>query len=128
MRSSAPFALAVLLAACAARAEAQTGCAAATTQLEINRCAAEAYAAADADLNARWPAALAAMSGVGDGGGDATSALRAAQRAWIAYRDLACEAEALPYQGGSIQPSIRLGCLTRLTRQRSDDLLAIAEK
>ncbi len=48
--------------------------------------------------------------------------LRAAQRAWITYRDLTCDMEAADYAGGSIQPMIRLGCQTRLTERRARDL------
>jgi uncharacterized protein YecT (DUF1311 family) len=48
--------------------------------------------------------------------------LRKAQRLWIPYRDAACEAAAAPYQGGTIQPLIRLGCLTDLTETRTKEL------
>ncbi len=48
--------------------------------------------------------------------------LRTAQRAWITFRDLTCEMEASDYEGGSIQPMIRQGCLARLTERRARDL------
>ena len=55
------------------------------------------------------------------------AALRDAQRAWIAFRDRACEVEGMRYEGGSIQPMIVAGCLERLTRARSEDLRLLAE-
>lgn len=44
--------------------------------------------------------------------------LRAAQLAWIDYRDKACEAEASLYSGGSAKGMARLACLTSLTDDR----------
>ncbi|MEM9784485.1 MAG: lysozyme inhibitor LprI family protein [Pseudomonadota bacterium] len=106
-------------------AAAQTpDCAAPQTQLDMNFCAARAYRVADGALNAAWGPAMAAQRAVSD---IAADTLRRAQRAWIAYRDLACEAEAMQYQGGSIQPLILSSCLERLTRQRTADLTLLAE-
>lgn len=94
-----------------------TDCSRAPTQMEASRCAADGAAAADAELNAVWARAFAAVKGT-----PAAEPLRAAQRAWIPYRDLACAAEADLYQGGSIAPMIRAACLERLTRARTADL------
>jgi uncharacterized protein YecT (DUF1311 family) len=41
-----------------------------------------------------------------------------AQSAWISFRDLECDFESSGAAGGSVQPTIRLGCLEDLTRQR----------
>ena len=87
------------------------------TQVEMNECAAAEYQAADAALNAAWGPAKAFFDGMGHG-----AALLDAQRKWIAYRDAACQAEILPYDGGSIQPLIYSTCMTRITRQRTDAL------
>lgn len=92
-------------------------CAKAYTQFDMNVCADQDYKAADAELNAAWTEAKATADAVGAG-----PALLDAQRKWIAYRDAACKAEAAQYEGGSIQPLIRLTCLTRLTERRSTDL------
>jgi uncharacterized protein YecT (DUF1311 family) len=46
-----------------------------------------------------------------------------AQRAWLAYRDAACEVQASPYEGGSIQPLIWFSCLSELTAERTRMLL-----
>jgi uncharacterized protein YecT (DUF1311 family) len=45
----------------------------------------------------------------------------------VTFRDKACEAEGAQYRGGSIEPMIVAGCLARLTRQRGEDLKALAE-
>ncbi len=90
------------------------------TQLEMNNCAAARYQQADDALNAAWPTAKAFMDRLGQG-----SVLLDAQRKWLAFRDAACTAEAAPYAGGSIQPMIWHGCLTRLTVHRTDDLRSL---
>lgn len=117
---------ALALATLAGSAEAQTtDCSRAPTQREASRCAAARAGAgagagaraADAALNAVWVKAFGAAKG-----GPAAEPLGAAQRAWIAYRDLACAAEADQRQGGSIAPMIRAACLERLTRARAADL------
>ena len=46
------------------------------------------------------------------------TALRKAQRSWIAYRDLECEAEATLYNGGSGKGLIRQSCLYSITIDR----------
>jgi len=86
-------------------------------QQDINWCAAQEYAEADAALNARWPAARAGAREAG-----AEEALVTAQRLWLQYRDAACAAEAKPWEGGSMQPFILSTCLARLTWQRVDDI------
>jgi uncharacterized protein YecT (DUF1311 family) len=48
--------------------------------------------------------------------------LREAQRAWVTFRDLACEVESLVAEGGSMQPMIYSACLTTLTEERTDAL------
>lgn len=100
------------------------------TQVEMNACAAAELARVDADLNAAYAEARSAMrqrdaSQTADQTADQTGAertLRDAQRAWIAYRDLACAAEGFLVRGGSIEPLVVLMCKTRLTQTRVDDL------
>ncbi|WP_081536135.1 lysozyme inhibitor LprI family protein [Rhodovulum sp. P5] len=87
------------------------------TQAEMNQCAASAYTAADAELNAVWPGAKQAMDQMGAG-----ALLLDAQRKWIAFRDAACAAERAPFEGGSIAPLIHYDCLKRLTERRTEDL------
>lgn len=120
--------LLALLGVLAAPAWARDPCDGAMTQLDLNECSAKAYEAADKGLNRAYEAALGvARQYDSSPEGHAEGSLRAAQRAWIAYRDAACEAEAALWEGGSAQPMIRSGCLGRLTEQRTEDLMAYAE-
>ena len=108
---------------------AQDACEGAVSQPDLNDCTAEAFAAADEELNLAYEAAMAAARRYDSSPeGRAQDTLRAAQRAWIAYRDAACEAEAALWDGGSAQPMIRSGCLEHLTLQRTEDLWAYAEQ
>ena len=86
------------------------------TQLAMNECAHLRYLAADEQLNAEYGHARAVI------GDSAAGKLREAQRAWIDFRDRACEAEGALYEGGSIRPMVVSECLERLTRRRTDDL------
>jgi uncharacterized protein YecT (DUF1311 family) len=94
-----------------------TDCGAQSNQMAMNDCAAKAAKSADAELNAVWEKAVAAVKG-----GPAAAPLRSAQRAWISYRDLACKAEVATYEGGSIAPMVASQCQERLTRARTADL------
>lgn len=53
--------------------------------------------------------------------------LKAAQRAWVKFRDGNAEFEASFYEGGSIQPQIRIGCLRRMTVARTAELQAVLD-
>ena len=55
----------------------------------------------------------------------AEETLRNAQRAWIPFRDRACEAESLAARGGTMQNQLYLMCLTRLTTRRTEDLRSL---
>ncbi len=93
-------------------------CTAPQTQQAMNSCAAQAYDEADAELNVIYRRAVDAADSLPDG----EEMLRDAQRAWIAFRDAACDLEALSTEGGSMQPLIFASCLERLTWARIDDL------
>ena len=105
-------------------------CTAPQTQIEMTGCAARDYDFADADLNAVWSSAMdmarSLDQGLPAGQVPAATILRDAQRAWIAYRDQACEAESLRVRGGSMQPQAFYICLARLTRSRTRDLADFA--
>lgn len=94
-------------------------------QIEMNACAAEDYAAADAELNAVWKELLAyhAEDPV------AITRLRAAQRAWIAFRDAEVAARLPVADGenpqvvhGSMYGLLHHGVLAELTRERTAQL------
>ncbi|WP_353472842.1 lysozyme inhibitor LprI family protein [Salipiger sp. H15] len=115
MAGIALIAAAALFLADAAAAQ----CSNAQTTVEMRDCAGREYAAADAELNAVYAQLKASASE------PVMAQVRAAQRAWIPFRDAACTAEAAPYEGGTIQPLVEVSCLTRLTRRRSEDLRAL---
>ncbi|EKE73273.1 MULTISPECIES: lysozyme inhibitor LprI family protein [Roseobacteraceae] len=111
----------ILIAFCgpALAEEPQVDCDNAMTQTDMNICSYQDYQAADVELNETYAWAMDRAKGYGQ---TAADALRTAQRAWIPYRDAACEAEAVLYEGGSIQPLIMSSCLASLTRQRTDEM------
>ncbi|MEM7742283.1 MAG: lysozyme inhibitor LprI family protein [Pseudomonadota bacterium] len=94
------------------------------TQLAMNQCAQREFQGADEDLNLAYKLARAYAKTLGP---DAADKLRDAQRAWIPFRDLACEVEGLAYEGGSMQPLVVNSCLAQLTRQRTEQLRAFGE-
>lgn len=120
-------ALALLLAAPAMSQE--VDCASAMAQQELNYCADQAWEAADAELNAAYKLAIAAMKDMDANMPDdlqgAEEALRAAQRAWVVYRDANCVAAGFPMRGGSAEPMLVSGCMERMTRERTAELQAL---
>lgn len=118
-------------------------------QQEMNWCAGQDYAAADAELNTQWKITAAIMK-ERDAGMEADfgpinpvtpredaaarmaytghfQTLLEAQRAWLSYRDAQCRLEGYAFLGGSAQPMIVSGCLAMLTRQRTQELRDLAE-
>lgn len=89
-------------------------CAKATTQTDLNACAGQARGAADAALNAAYGDLVKEPSMA-----DRLDRLRAAERAWVAYRDAQCAYEGAEYQGGSMQPMVVDGCAEALTERRT---------
>ena len=115
------LALALLWAAPAMAQE--LDCSAPVTQNDINQCAEMDWRRADVALNDSYAMAVAAARDMGKySDTDIEEALRAAQRAWVTFRDLACAVESLQAEGGSMQPMLFSGCMTRLTLARIDDL------
>ena len=96
------------------------------SQLEMNICARLGFEAADRELNDAYRQVRADMRDTDrflekylKG---AEKALLKGQRAWIAYRDGACETEGFIFRGGSMEPFIISACKERLTRRRTKDL------
>ena len=54
-------------------------------------------------------------------------ALKEAQRAWITFRDKACEAEGYAFKGGSAEPLLVYGCMRVLTEERTAHLTSMVE-
>ena len=122
---SLQFVVFALLAAClllsnASGQQAATArknpCARAKNQNEINRCAAEQYKKADAELNRIYQQTLAKLPV------DHQEKVKEAQRAWIPFRDAHCESESFTFNGGSMQPLIRATCLESATKARTEQL------
>lgn len=126
------FRLAVFACLLAAPVAAQEiDCANAMAQQEMNQCAYDDWEAADADLNAAYKQAMtllkewdAGLPAEEQGGADA---LRDAQRAWISFRDKACEAEGYAMKGGSAEPLLVYGCMRVLSEERTAHLTSMVQ-
>jgi uncharacterized protein YecT (DUF1311 family) len=115
--------LRLLLLVPTAGVAADADCTQAPNQMEANACAAQTFAQADAELDRRYAALRDKLDGNG------RHNLVAAQRAWIAFRDLECNLRTgydatAPEANGTIAPLLQAACRTQLTRQRSGDLAA----
>ena len=122
--------LALCFLACPAAAQ-EVNCANAQAQVEMTYCAEQDWKAADVDLNTAYKAAMAVMQQI-DSDLDAKDRgavdnLRAAQRAWITFRDAACAAEGYPMHGGTAAPMVIYTCRARLTEERTTDLGLLTE-
>lgn len=86
---------------------------------QLNQCLERGFTRADAALNQQWTETLTARP-------TGAEQLRAAQRAWLAYRDAHC-ASAIPSVASvETQNLERLLCRTRLTEARTHELADIA--
>jgi len=95
-----------------------TDCGKFTTQMDLNECAVHNLKSADKALNEAYQALMAKQD-------EATSKqrLKAAQHAWIAYRDRECAFEVGPQEtGGTIWPTENAGCLEAITVTRIREL------
>jgi uncharacterized protein YecT (DUF1311 family) len=124
----APLLLAaVAFASPALSAEDDIDCDNANSTVEMNFCADKDFAAADRALNAAYRSVLTdAKKRDVEPPYDAKhfeDALRASQRAWVAYRDADCkDLVAQEWSGGTGTTSAVLGCMTEKTKQRTKDL------
>jgi uncharacterized protein YecT (DUF1311 family) len=103
-------------------------CAKAQSTYEINVCSEKEFEKADKALNAAYKKALAQIaSGGGEKPYDPKSweeAMRASQRAWVAFRDADCKGlMAMEWQGGTGTTAAELSCMIQLTTARTKDLL-----
>ena len=106
-------------------------CSNAMSQVEMTFCAGKDLDAADAELNRVYRLAMEAAR-IQDEVLEADqipsrTMLRDAQRAWIEFRDRACEAESTLFRGGTAQSQLYLTCKTRLTESRTKDLEFFAQ-
>ncbi|MGL4915460.1 MAG: lysozyme inhibitor LprI family protein [Aeromonas allosaccharophila] len=108
------YVLMLLMAICV---QASGDCKEPMTQAAMNICAMQDYTKADAELNAAYKKLAATLDK------EQLGRLKTAQRAWITFRDAQCRYEAGVYEGGSIAPLVHSSCLTKLTEQRTKDLI-----
>lgn len=93
-------------------------------QMEMNQCAADDYAAADKKLNNTWKALMKHLKD----DKPSTDKLRAAQKAWIAFRDAEVAAQFACAEGdmrvcwGSMYPMLYNAALQELTEERTGRL------
>lgn len=119
------LALAVAQAAAAQEAAAQDDadredpCPHARTQFELNQCAARARDRADAELNKVYRQIMQGTDGT------ERVKLRAAQLAWIKFRDAQCDYESVGNKGGTIYPMVFSFCLAEVTADRIRQLREI---
>ena len=116
MRTLALAALALPLFLLAAPAAAKDVCDNAADQQTMNRCAEDAYARTDAELNRVYKTTMAGLDE------HSQALLKAAQRDWIKFRDDECTYQNAQNEGGSIYPLVYNGCLTTLTKARTKQL------
>lgn len=103
----------------------------AVTQLDMTLCAKKDWEAADVELNAAYKSAMAAMKqtdkDLPEDLKGAAETLRIAQRAWIPYRDSACDSYGFLARGGSMESMLVLGCRADLTRKRTSELTELVQ-
>lgn len=93
----------------------------AQTQSDMNQSANADYKKADAELNKAYRDVLNKLDASGK------TDLKAAQNAWIKYRDLDCKFQSGGAAGGSIQAMVVAGCLTDKTTARTAELRKLTE-
>ena len=115
---SVAFGLLLLLSPAAAQEKKKpaTPCDDAGSQFELNQCAGREYKAADAELNVTYQRLAAKLDAEG------RASLKAAEAAWLKYRDANCEYESSFYRGGTMRPMVHAFCLARVTRARTAEL------
>lgn len=91
------------------------------TTLGSIQCSTAEAEAWDGVLNETYGRAMAAL----DSG--ARTALKDAQRKWIAYRDSACAVWGEVFRGGSMARQVGADCFREQTGRRALDLLALAD-
>ena len=91
-------------------------CEDAQTQTDMNICWGNEYKKADAALNKTYQQLAAMLED------EEKAQLKAAETAWLKYRDTNCEFVADQYKGGSIRPMIAAICLADVTNNRTTEL------
>jgi uncharacterized protein YecT (DUF1311 family) len=93
-------------------------CKDAVSTAEMRTCANELYEAADAELNRVYRQLASQLSD------ERREKLKAAQQAWIAFRDKNATFAASVVEGGTMYPILEVTELTSMTKQRTEQLRA----
>jgi uncharacterized protein YecT (DUF1311 family) len=96
-------------------------CANAANQRELTECVAQEYMKADGKLNDAYEPLLTSLDR------EHQLRLKAAQRAWIAFRDAECDLRASEALHGSMEKQLRYACLQDVTTARIKDLRALRD-
>jgi uncharacterized protein YecT (DUF1311 family) len=94
----------------------------AQTQAQMNQEAAADFKKADAELNKVYPQVVAKLDAEGK------EKLKAAQRAWVAFRDAQAELDADMARGGTMAPLLRATSMTQTTEDRVKQLKAFLKE
>lgn len=86
----------------------------ATSQAVLNECASNEYKKQDALLNQTYKEAMKLATD------SQKTQLKAAQNAWITFRDADCAFLSSGADGGSVAPMVHAQCLTDKTRERTE--------
>jgi uncharacterized protein YecT (DUF1311 family) len=109
-------------------------CDSAKTQQEMNQCSGDEYHKADKNLNGLYTVVIRSIEKdrmKAEKQNDLDQAncdekvlqkLKLAERAWIQYRDLHCDAARHQYDRGSISPMVWANCMKETTLHRIQDL------
>src|SRR6218665_1348085 len=92
------------------------GCPGDADQPALNACMTAALTRADEAMNRQWRDTLAAREPAGRAG---VERRRAAQRAWLAYRDAHCDSVHPAEIGASIETTLNIACRAELTEART---------
>lgn len=88
-------------------------------QLYMNICMLYHFYEADWSLNENYRELMHRLTST-----TARANLKAAQRAWITYRDLHCQFDTSSWEGGSFRPAAISACRQAMTKQRNKDFEA----
>lgn len=91
------------------------------TQTDMNQCAGEEYKKADAQLNKVYEKVLARAEAA------QKTQLKAAQNAWIRFRDTDCAFQTSATEGGSIHSMMLAQCMQIKSQARTKELEALLD-
>jgi uncharacterized protein YecT (DUF1311 family) len=119
MKATLMAATFLLLACTVAHADEKLNCKSQDlTQMELGQCAGRDFTAADARLNALYKTMMSKYDTANQ------AKLKAAEKAWLAYRDAECDYETNGTAGGTINSMEDTICRTNKTQARIKELNA----